>query len=216
MHDRRRRPTIADQYRRLWATDSPPDLQGFLASLLDLSPDDLLEVIELDRAERWRRGERIKAERYLRDFPAVRSDPEAALVVVYGEYFLRKELGETPSLLEYVGRFPEYARRLRDQVMWHEAIELGQVLGGVPATIPEIPGLTLDELLGRGGMCSVYRAVDAQTGAVVTVKILDRDHMHHPQRVARFRREVGSLMRLRHPHIVWRIGPVSPRACPTL
>ena len=115
---------------------------------------------------------------------------------------MRTELGENPSLLEYIGRFPQHARRLRDQVMWHEAIELGQVIGGAPAPIPEIPGLTVAELLGRGGMCSVYRAVDAESGSEVAVKILDRDHLHHPQRVARFRREVGSLMRLRHPHIV--------------
>jgi hypothetical protein len=202
MHDRRRRPTTVDQYRKLWAAGSPPDLKAFLAGLLELTPDDLLDVIEYDRSERWRRGERLKAERYLRDFPTVRNDPEAALVVIYGEFYLRKERGENPSLLEYIGRFPQHARRLRDQVMWHEAIELGQVIGGAPPQIPEIPGLTVAELLGRGGMCSVYRAVDTESGNEVAVKILDRDHMHHPQRVARFRREVGSLMRLRHPHIV--------------
>jgi serine/threonine-protein kinase len=202
MHDRRRRPTVVDQYRKLWAVGPAPDLKTFLAGLLELTPDDLLDVIEYDRSERWRRGERLKAERYLRDFLTVRNDPEAALVVIYGEFYLRKELGENPSLLEYIGRFPQHARRLRDQVMWHEAIELGQVIGGAPPPVPEIAGLAVSELLGRGGMCSVYRAVDAETGNEVAVKILDRDHMHHPQRVARFRREVGSLMRLRHPHIV--------------
>jgi eukaryotic-like serine/threonine-protein kinase len=202
MAERRRRPSAADQYRRLWVAGPTPELEAFLATLPQLTPDDLLDVIELDRAERWRRGERIKAERYLRDFPAVRNDPEAALVVIYGEYFLRKEMGETPSLLEYISRFPQHARRLRDQVMWHEAIELNQVIGGAAAPMPDLPGLTIGELLGRGGMCSVYRGVDAQSGGDVAVKILDREHLHHPQRVARFRREVGSLMRLRHPHIV--------------
>lgn len=117
MHDRRRRPTPVDQYRKLWAAGQSPDLIAFLAGLLILTPDDLLDVIEYDRSERWRRGERVKAEKYLRDFPAIRNDPEAALVVIYGEYFLRTELGENPSLLEYIGRFPQHARRLRDQVM---------------------------------------------------------------------------------------------------
>jgi serine/threonine-protein kinase len=197
---RRKGPTTADQYRQLWHSQPSPNLEAFLAGLPVLTPDDLLDVIETDRAERWRRGERIKAERYLRDFPALRNDAELSLVIIYGEYYLRKEFGETPSLMEYVARFPAHARRLRDQVMWHEAIELS----GSPSqfgALPEIPGFTVSALLGRGGMCSVYRAVD-ENGADVAVKLLDREHLHHPHRVARFRREIESLMRLRHPHIV--------------
>lgn len=202
MPERLRRQSPADHYRRLWASEAAPNLESFVARLPELTADELLDVIELDRAERWRRKERVKAERYLRDFPTVGNDPEAALVVIYGEYYLRKELGELPSLVEYIARFPLHARRLRDQVMWHEAIELNTVIGGPPAPTIEIPGLALGELLGRGGMCSVYRAVENETNAEVAVKILDREHLHHPQRVARFRREVGSLMRLHHPNIV--------------
>jgi serine/threonine protein kinase len=202
MAERRRRPTAADLYRRLWVAGEKPNLKEFLDGLLELKPDDLLDVIELDRGERWRRGERVSAESYLRQFPTVRNDAEASLVVIYGEYYLRKEMGEMPSLTEYIARFPQHARRLRDQVMWHEAIELGQVIGGTPASTPQIPGLTIGEMLGRGGMCSVYRAVDPQSTEELAVKLLDRDHLHHPMRVARFRREVGSLMRLSHPHIV--------------
>ena len=198
MPDVRRRLTVADQYRRAWAAGPDPDLAGFLDAFPALLPDDLLDVLEIDRAERWRRGDRVKAERYLKAFPELQADVEAALVVVYGEFYLRKELGEVPSLLEYVARFPQHARRLRDQVMWHEAIDLGPPASGPP----DVPGLAVGDLLGRGGMCSVYRAVDAETGKDVAVKVLDRDHRHHPLRVARFAREVGSLMRLSHPHIV--------------
>ena len=198
MAERRRRPTAADQYRRAWAAGPPPDLAQFLATIPTLLPDDLLDVIEIDRAERWRRGDRVTAELYLKAFPAMRNDAESALVVIYGEFYLRKELGEAPSLLEYIARFPQHARRLRDQVMWHEAIELGPPAAGPP----DIPGLAMGDLLGRGGMCSVYRAVNAESGETVAVKLLDHDHRHHPMRVARFAREMGSLMRLAHPHIV--------------
>ena len=198
MAERRRRPTAADQYRRAWAAGPAPDLAQFLETIPTLLPDDLLDVIEIDRAERWQRGERVSAERYLKTFPSMRHDAESALVVIYGEYYLRKELGEVPSLLEYITRFPQHARRLRDQVMWHEAIELGPPAAGPP----DIPGLAVGELLGRGGMCSVYRAVDTESGEAVAVKLLDHDHRHHPLRAARFAREIGSLMRLSHPHIV--------------
>lgn len=200
MLERRRRPSPAEQYRRLWVAAQTPNLEEFLAGLPDLVPDDLLDVLETDRTERWRRGDRVKAEKYLREYPSIAHDKEAALVIIYGEFFLRKELGEGPSLMEYITRFPTHARRLRDQVMWHEAIELGS--GSNPQGPPDVPGLTVGELLGRGGMCSVFQAMDDQTGETVAVKVLDRDHLHHPVRVARFRREVESLMRLRHPHIV--------------
>jgi len=210
----RRRVTPADQYRKLWGFGPPPDLQEFLSQLPPLSADELLDVIEIDRSERWRKDERVKAEKYLRHFPALAGDQEAALVLIYGEYYLRKELGESPSLMEFLARFPQHARRLRDQVMWHEAIELSPVTGADGP--PEIPGLTVGDLLGRGGMCSVYRATDAETGTEVAVKLLDADHLHHPLRVARFRREVGSLMRLRHPNIVLAIRTGEVRGLPYL
>jgi eukaryotic-like serine/threonine-protein kinase len=200
MTERRRRLTAADQYRKLWASGPAASLPTFLATLPPLSPDELIDVIETDRHERWLRGDRVKAERYLRDYPGLAADTETALVLIYGEYYMRKERGETPSLMEYIARFPQHARRLRDQVMWHEALELGQ--GPAFATAPEIPGLAVGELLGRGGMCAVYQAVEEATAQVVAVKVLDIGHLHHPMRVARFRREVGSLMRLSHPHIV--------------
>src|SRR5262249_14126460 len=210
----RRRVTPADQYRKLWGFGPPPDLQQFLAEWPSLAADDLLDVIEIDRAERWRKGERVKAEKYLRHFPALATDQEAALVLIYGEYYLRKELGESPSLMEFLARFPQHARRLRDQVMWHEAIELSPVTGTDGP--PEIPGLMVNDLLGRGGMCSVYRAVDAETGAEVSVRLLASALLHPPLGVARFRREIGSLMRLRHPNIVLAIRTGEVRGLPSL
>jgi hypothetical protein len=201
-------------YRRLWGAGPDPELRTFLDGMPVVALDELVDVIETDRAERWRRGNRIKAERYLKDFPVLAEDTEAALVIIYGEYYLRKERGETPSLMEYISRFPHHARRLRDQVMWHEAIELGHA----PAhtSPPEVPGLSVGELVGRGGMCVVFRGVDEITGQVVAVKVLDAGHLHHPLRVARFRREVGSLMRLSHPHIVKAIRTGESRGLPYL
>ena len=213
---RRRAATPADQYRKLWGFGPPPELHEFIAGLPTLTADDLLDVIEIDRAERWRQGPADQGRALSpTNFPALANDQEAALVVIYGEYYLRKELGESPSLMEFLARFPQHARRLRDQVMWHEAIELGHI-GGPAAGPPVVPGLTMGDLLGRGGMCSVYRAKDGETGAEVAVKVLDMDHLHHPLRVARFRREVGSLMRLRHPNIVLALRTGEARGLPYL
>jgi serine/threonine protein kinase/tetratricopeptide (TPR) repeat protein len=50
---------------------------------------------------------------------------------------------------------------------------------------------------GSGGMATVYRAVDAQTGDTVAVKLLDADYD-----ASRFEREVEVLSALVHPRIV--------------
>ena len=59
----------------------------------------------------------------------------------------------------------------------------------------------LDEI-GRGGVGVVYDAVQDPLGRHVALKLLSDSLQHHPQAVARFRREGGMLARLRHPHIV--------------
>src|SRR5690242_11110187 len=58
---------------------------------------------------------------------------------------------------------------------------------------------TLQALVGRGGMGSVYRARDALSGQLVALKLL---HTHSPEALLRFSREASLLARLRHPGIV--------------
>jgi tetratricopeptide (TPR) repeat protein len=64
------------------------------------------------------------------------------------------------------------------------------------------PRYRIDGVLGRGGIGVVYRAVDAQTGQLVAVKLLDRAYMRTEQAIRRLRREAEILQRLDHPHIV--------------
>ncbi len=56
--------------------------------------------------------------------------------------------------------------------------------------------------LGEGGMGSVYRALDKNLDADVVIKIPRPSMMDDPEFAARFTREVRSLVRLSHPHIV--------------
>ncbi len=56
--------------------------------------------------------------------------------------------------------------------------------------------------LGEGGMGSVYRALDKNLEADVVIKIPRPSMMDDPEFAARFTREVRSLVRLSHPHIV--------------
>src|SRR6476620_1283511 len=56
--------------------------------------------------------------------------------------------------------------------------------------------------LGRGGMSTVYRALDPVFGRSVAIKVLTAQLAHDPQYTARLQREARSMARLQHPHIL--------------
>jgi serine/threonine-protein kinase len=58
------------------------------------------------------------------------------------------------------------------------------------------------ELLGEGGMGSVFRAESLTTGAQLALKLLHPDFTADAQIVQRFEREAQVMSRLSHPHIV--------------
>jgi len=60
----------------------------------------------------------------------------------------------------------------------------------------------LEELVGRGGMSSVYRARDRVLERKVALKVLHSQLGDDPEHVERFQREAQSVARLSHPHIV--------------
>lgn len=59
----------------------------------------------------------------------------------------------------------------------------------------------LGDLLGQGGMNSVYKGRDVVTGRQVVVKLLRQGLGDDPQAMARFRREADIARRLKHPQI---------------
>lgn len=59
----------------------------------------------------------------------------------------------------------------------------------------------LDELIGRGAMAEVYRALDLDTQAYVAVKILRHQHVTDAVSLARFAREAEVQARLRHRNV---------------
>ncbi len=75
----------------------------------------------------------------------------------------------------------------------HTVTEIGSVLGG---------RYRLVELLGQGGMATIYRARDAQLDRDVAVKLLRPEFGRDPDFLARFRDEARSAASLSHPSIV--------------
>ncbi|MFN8536011.1 MAG: serine/threonine-protein kinase [Thermomicrobiales bacterium] len=60
----------------------------------------------------------------------------------------------------------------------------------------------LRDVLGRGGMATVFRAYQPSLDRQVAVKIIASNLAHDPEFVERFRREARTVARLRHPNIL--------------
>jgi serine/threonine protein kinase len=61
---------------------------------------------------------------------------------------------------------------------------------------------TVLNMIGKGGMGTVYRAFDSDTGQIVALKIMAAELVANDTMRRRFLQECGAAARLRHPHIV--------------
>jgi tRNA A-37 threonylcarbamoyl transferase component Bud32 len=179
---------------------------------------DLLARLEDDQRARWQRGERALVESYLEQHPALATDPAAAIDLIYHEVLLRQQAGEAPTLAEYLRRFPQWARELRDQFEVHQALESGHLFDTRPtlsrlpspaddapqiaANRPSVPGYEVLEELGRGGMGVVCKARQIALNRVVALKMIRDGQLASPADVQRFRTEAEAVAQLDHPHIV--------------
>jgi serine/threonine protein kinase len=79
------------------------------------------------------------------------------------------------------------------------------------STAPKIEGLRITRVLGRGGMGTVYAAIEVDLDREVAVKVIEVDQPEqHQEMLARAAFEARSLAKLRHPHIVelYRFGKI--------
>jgi serine/threonine protein kinase len=74
----------------------------------------------------------------------------------------------------------------------------------------------LDELIGRGGMATVFRAWDTLLGRPVAVKLLRPEITADPDLALRFRREAHAAAVLHHPNVVGYLGAGSEGDTPFL
>jgi serine/threonine protein kinase len=80
-------------------------------------------ALQDEQRSRWQRGEHILVEELLREHPGIKNNSEALLELLYNEVLLREQDGESPTLAEYVERFPHLAGPLKDQFEVHQVLE---------------------------------------------------------------------------------------------
>ena len=107
---------LVRQIESLCESGQNPNPDALLESAGVSLPAHVARVLAADQWHRWHVGERLAVEDYFARHPAVGADPEAALVLVYGEFLVREERGEQPSPGDYLSRFPQCAAALGRQL----------------------------------------------------------------------------------------------------
>jgi WD40 repeat protein len=192
------------------------------------STQGLLDLLLIDQRQRWQRGERVLAESYLRQHPALAESPDAYLDLIYHEVVLRERRGEQPLVDEYVQRFPQLAGPLRTQFEVHQGLNPGELFAAAgeavpqtqltgcgsaapakpqattsdPVAFPSIPGFEILGELGRGATGVVYQARQTSLKRIVALKMIGNGAHASSKELARFGAEAEAVARLQHPNIV--------------
>jgi serine/threonine protein kinase len=206
-------------YWQLWRQGRAPDLRAFLTLHKVKGAEQIATIVAVDQYQRWLAGQRVSAEQYLTLLPSGPETDQAACDIIYGEYLLREQFGERPSLEEFRRRFPTQARLLSRQVELHHALAGDERLAGnvdVPRTYHTpttesssaqlapavIPGYEILGILGRGGMGVVYEARQISLDRLVALKVLEVNPDSDQDSLKRVQLEARVMARLAHPHIV--------------
>lgn len=81
-------------------------------------------------------------------------------------------------------------------------VEPTLIIGSTQETGPQIPGFRVGGQLGKGGMGTVYRAIQKRTGRQYAVKVLCPIRLEAAGGLPQFLREASIATRLKHPNIV--------------
>src|SRR5712691_5695567 len=128
------------------------------------------------------------------------------LDVVAEEFVERLRRHERPAVTEFVERFPQLAKRIRDLFPALVEMERAGTLGTTAAPFSGPPLMRLGEFrilreIGRGGMGVVYEAIQESLGRHVALKLLTPSAAQNPHYLERFRREAKAVAKLHHTNI---------------
>lgn len=166
--------------------------------------------------ERWQRGERAAVEEYLGE-PRLAEDEEATLDLIYTEYVIRAELGDRPSVSEYLERFPRFREQLSRQLTLDQILlspeasrDAARTETLVEAPRPEpVPVVSAQSIgkytsvrwLAEGGQGAVYRATHPTLGKEVILKLSHKQLAPNSEHKDALLQEGRLLAELDHPNL---------------
>lgn len=127
----------------------------------------------------------------------MQASPDISYTDITEVYLQELRRGNRVSVQSLAKQFPQYSKRILSEFPMMAALESD--LGGKQLPLPRIPNYQLIEEIGSGSSGVVYKAKH-ENGRIVAIKLvrLDREFSNF----GRLDREIESLSRLSHPHIV--------------
>ncbi|MCA9152228.1 MAG: hypothetical protein KDA92_23160, partial [Planctomycetales bacterium] len=125
-------------------------------------------------------------------------ETERTLDLIYQEFLLRVQLGESPDPADYLRRFPQYAADLKKQFELFDALsdnsnamdnlDSSEGLGGAPESMAaqSIDGYRILGIIGQGSTGTVYEAEQVAVGRKVALKIMPQGISPQSPRLKRF------------------------------
>ena len=175
-------------------------------------PDAILDA----QRQQWLRGQQPDASQFLVG-TEYQGDRESLLDLLYNEIVLKEELGFSPSVAEYVERYPELAEDLQLHFQVHQAINEQLLLETAntraakswpgsstndTSTNIHLVDYEIEHFIGQGAMASVYQARHRRLHRRVAVKIFHSGRTFTSREQFRIRTEAEAMARLAHPNIV--------------
>jgi hypothetical protein len=188
---------IADAFEKACRSGPLPRVSTYLDQVPPTERPELLrELVRLDLEYRYRAGEANPVESCLARHPELAGNGLDVLELITLECRLCLLAGQPVTVADYQKRFP------------HLDAEIAARLAPLVPQVLAVPGYTVGEQLGEGGMGVVYRAVDVEFGRPVALKLVRPDYAQEPSISRRFQDEARITGRLQHPGIppVHRLG----------
>jgi formylglycine-generating enzyme required for sulfatase activity/serine/threonine protein kinase len=188
------------------------DFHSFLSPLqADRVPESLVDAVLAEQRRDWIAGKRIPADLRLQQYPELADEPAHAAELIYHEFSLRQELGDSPDWQQQLRQYPEHAALLE---RLRQADQLVEETFAAPEQLPAgaFADYDLLEEVGRGGMGVVFKARHKSLDRIVALKVL-RSYGSGEER-KRFDREARAVARLKHPNIVqvYEVGETAGQA----
>jgi WD40 repeat protein len=204
---------VLQSFEAEWKAGGCPEPSAFVQGSGAYRQAMLFELLHVDLEYRVAAGEMACVRHYLASLPELEQLPQVVVDLLVAEYVVRKQREPALAVDAFLAPFPSFATDFRvrldeargastDPKPLDETVALSAPRTAGASSLPDIPGHTLLERIGRGGMGVVYRAVHRELGRPVALKMMVAGSHADDEDLARFRTEAKAVAQLDHPNIV--------------